>query len=593
MIFETVNNNIKAKGGVSHTSTLDDAHIKKAIKHYVDVTGTPEKEVVDKLQKEMDSFEDVRAKSPILYDSIAGNIIEQTLYKMFREDEIDVKDAPKFNPVTFSLLVRKIKAENKSFFPLRNFFNKKPLISPRLVLVPSSDPADEKFNSIDTAAATPNGEFIFNTECMQRDMNFAHIQGVKPKSKKYHCNGGPIPDCWAPVEFTIMHEFYHYTHGDFHYGKVMGGDPTIHNWVGDFRSNYDLMKAGHHPYAEGLFNDNVNYDKQMSYAEMYKIVEAEFKKLNPGQQNKVKNFMNANGDDHSHHDSQDGPKDGSETPSEGDLEGHGKKVSKNAGAGEDGAEPDKPGPSSDKQASSGGRSDGGKNGNRTAVDYSNIRPKFNWKSLIDKLLHSSDNIETTYQKMHKRNITSMDLAMTTGAAAVRPGEKIVPANLVKLCLVVDSSGSMAEHIAKVFANIKVSLKTSGVAKSFIYCEFSDSFTFYKCTVTGNGASAQKMHKCTDDKGYGEVLQLNNLLAHESGGTNFTKTLTTQLKELIKMKYNVVVFSDSDLVRGENFKEMVDLYSSAHHQVGMVLDSKETFTQMISQMKNCPSTFSHF
>jgi hypothetical protein len=321
-----VNNNKRAEvGTVSHKSSWDDAHIKKLLTYVSKSSGKSEQEIKDAVQKEIDELKGLEQKSPILYSTMAANAVEVGLSKYFDEHVTNPEGAAKFSPVVFSALMRRVKAENPSFFPLRNFFNRKPIASPRIILTPATRKEDLKYNDVDTAAATPNGEFIFNVPFMQKAMNFAYAKGMKPKSAKYKSNGGEFPDEWAPIEFLIMHEFYHYTHGDFHFSKVMGGNHTIHNWVGDFRSNYDLMKAGYAPIPGGLYNDLVNYDRQTSYREMYEIVSAEFNKLNKNEQKKVEDFLGKMGDDHGEHHGQEEPRSGN-TPSEEEMENHGKKV---------------------------------------------------------------------------------------------------------------------------------------------------------------------------------------------------------------------------------------------------------------------------
>jgi hypothetical protein len=593
------NNNVKAAvGTVSKRSKLSDPHIQKAIAYASKVTGNSVQDIEQHLQDKAKEFEDVRAKSPILYDSIAANIFEQELYKYFREKKlVNPKGVAEFDPVVFSALVRRIKAENPSIFPLRNFYNKKPLAAPRMILVPTTNKVDDKWNKVDTAAATPNGEFIFNVDCCQRDMNFAYIQGIKPKSKKYKSNGGEFPDEYAPVEFTILHEFYHYTHGDFHYMKVHGGNPTIHNWAGDFRSNYDLIKAGYEPYAEGLFNDHINYDRQSTYKEMYDIIEKEFKKLNKDQQDKVSKAMGGMGDDHSEHASDQEPSHGQE-PSPEDAEEHSKNVSKKAQQAKDGAEPGKAGDEGKPQP----KADKGGPGSKTSmdpheVDWKSIRPRFDWKSLLAKLIRSSDTTEVTYQKVHRRNITSVHVATATGAGVVRPGEKEVPANLVKLCIVIDSSGSMHENIKKVFANIHKLFadNQSAIAKQFAVVEFSGNHHVYACTLNGKTGSAVQIQNVAGMKsaGNGERIDLSVLLSrHEGGGTNFDEELVSTLKGFIAQKYNVLILTDTDILAGSNKQNFLDLYSAAHQQVYVLFDSAASFQSAVQAMKSASANLSH-
>lgn len=301
--------NVKAAvGTLFQPVTLNDPMIKRIMDYIVKETGKPRKELEDHMQEEIQRANDLAVRSHLLYSTAASMAAEGALFRMFGLPEealkieklaimagehFDVsqymhtpKGAPQFDPVTFSKLIRRVKVENPSIFPLRNPFNKKPIASPRIIIVPSKDKTDWEFNDVDTAAATGRGEFIFNRHFIQQAMNYAYVRGKKPKSAKYASNGGDFPDEYAMVEFLILHEFFHYTHGDFHYQKVLkdgegkGANPKIINWVGDFRSNYDLVKAGHEPIPVGLYNDLVNYDRNATYKEMYERVRRELQRLN-------------------------------------------------------------------------------------------------------------------------------------------------------------------------------------------------------------------------------------------------------------------------------------------------------------------------
>ena len=299
--------NVKsAKGTVLPKSSLTDPHVRAIINHIHKTAKVPVKEIEAEIQKEIDRLTKQAQKSPILFNSMLANAVEGALFRMFQPEELmDAQEklmhqmagtkpiragapstAPEFNNVDFAALVRRVRVENPTLFPLRNFYNKKPIAAPRIILVPSKDAQTNKeFGDVHTAAATPTGEFIFNTHFMQQCINYAHVAGIKPKMKKYKSNGGPFPDEYAMLEFLILHEFYHYSHADFHYQKVLKDDEgkkakgKIINWVGDFRTNFDLVKAGHTPIPVGLYNDEINYDRQYTYAEMYNLVKNELKKL--------------------------------------------------------------------------------------------------------------------------------------------------------------------------------------------------------------------------------------------------------------------------------------------------------------------------
>lgn len=291
-----VNNKKAAVGTVIKQVTLADPHVRKLIAYVHKKTKASVKDIEAHIQEEVDKLGVKATRSPLLFGTMMHTAIESALFHMFKPVEhrkgdekferFDVDTGPKFDPVIFSRLLSRVKIENAHTFPLRNVFKKKPIAAPRVIYIPNKDAATmSKYGDITTAAATPNGEFIFNVPFMQQCMDYSHVRGIVPKGKKFKSNGGTFPDEYAMLEFLILHEFYHYTQGDFHYDKVVKGidggkaDGQIINWVGDFRTNYDLVKAGFEPIPMGLYNELINYDRQETYQEMYHAVERELEKV--------------------------------------------------------------------------------------------------------------------------------------------------------------------------------------------------------------------------------------------------------------------------------------------------------------------------
>ena len=283
------------KGQVKFSqSKFDDAHIKKIIADIAKKAGVPEADILNHVHAQMKKIDELAKVSPILYATIQQNIVENEVFKLVEEAKnkgygLDTKVA--FDLPTFYKLFRYIKVEHDQFFPLRNFVDHKFLHNPVIIIVPSPQKEYKKFNKIDTAAATPTGQFIFNKVFMQNLLDYAHVKGLKPKGKKYKSNGGEIPDEYAYIEFLIIHELMHYTYADFHYQKILKAKNKIINWVGDFRSNYLMVKSGMEQLPIGLFSDDVNYDRQKSYREMYEVVKAEFDKLDAHQKSLVEGMI--------------------------------------------------------------------------------------------------------------------------------------------------------------------------------------------------------------------------------------------------------------------------------------------------------------
>jgi hypothetical protein len=83
-----------------------------------------------------------------------------------------------------------------------------------------------------------------------------------------------------------------------------------------------------------------------------------------------------------------------------------------------------------------------------------------------------------------------------------------------------------------------------------------------------------------------------LAAHKAGGTVFSSDLAGQINKLAARGYNCLVVSDGDMLHGENFTNFKKLYEAHRRHVWLLLDSNETFTQFVTQMKEISNNASH-
>ena len=275
------------KGQVGfRSSTLNDPHIRAIINAVSKKSGVPASDIEDKLKEKINKIEEIKKYSPILYDITAKDAASQAAFELI--EHVQNPNFEKFNPLIFRNLIKMIQFEHKQFFPVRQPGETKYVYNINPILVPQTNKDLVKFNSVKTAAATDKGEFIFNTEFMQKLMDWATMENLKPKGKKYKSNGGTIPDCYAYIEFLIIHELLHYSYGDFNYGKQMPQfSHQVHNMASDFRSNYMLVKSGYNQLPIGLFSDDINADRQDRYRDMAQLVHDELKKLPKDLQNMV------------------------------------------------------------------------------------------------------------------------------------------------------------------------------------------------------------------------------------------------------------------------------------------------------------------
>lgn len=583
----------KELGEINFSKTkIDDEHIKKAIAHIAESAGVSEEAVLDEIHKNIAEFQPIAAKAPILYATINNNIVEDEVFTLMQKAEKNVKGAPQFSFPIFMDVVHRVEAEHaRSLFPMRNYVDMK-RVTPNILVTPGANEAvNKRYANVKTAAATKTGDFIFYKPFMQTLLDFAHLKGVKPKGKKYKSNGGKIPDEYTYLEFLILHEFMHYRHADFHNMDVYKLDPKIVNWVGDFRSNYMLVKSGHDQLPMGLFNDHINLDRQRTFREMYDIVKAEFDKLNENQQKQVSDKLDEMTDQHN----QEETEPGQQKPSEADAEKANQSVKSDVeGKTDKDAEPEpqeKLG-NGKGNAKKGSRSDSSSNPDTSAFDYSKVKPTYSWENLLRKMVssQSTDSYET-YQKPNRRSITSVEIGRQIGAAAVKPGEVLKESDL-KINFVIDSSGSMSDVIPQVYSNIVSLLKTSrDISPTFWLMKFSNTHVKYLCNMKSQSYAEIKTIGDSEKAKKGDLRHL--FTEHFGAGTNFNQSLVDDVETLTKKKFNTCLFLDSDILYGENFTNFAAMYNANRTQIFAIFDSRETFVQVCSQLKQVPKTFSYF
>lgn len=599
-------NKTAAAGTVGfNNSQLSDPYIQKAIQYISQHSGKSTKDIADIITAQVNKMGDTAKLVPSLYQTMMKNAIESEVFNlMWRgvpedtevakirrmmgmgDDRKPVGNDPvdvKFSDRMFMQLVRYIKADHDEFFPLRGFVDRRVQMNEDWVITPSQNPAYSKYNSIDTAAATPSGVFLFNRHFCQKLLDYASLKGLKGNGNKYKSNGGPIPDQYAYIEFLIIHELMHFSNDDFYYQHIIpDANPTIINWVGDFRSNYILVKNGYAQLPIGLYNDAINYDRQSEYIQMYRIVEAEMKKLNKDDQEKVKGEMDGQSDDH-----EPGQGEGkanqkaageAKGKSAGDIDKNAERVEKDVSDSKDAAEPAEPGQQGDPgKGESGSEGGAGQKDANQEIDYNKVAPSFSWQQIAKKFVGSaSPKTLETYAKPHKRGATSADLIRQTGAGAIKPAEKLSEHVDISLMFVVDSSGSMSDAIARAYSNIAALLKQPQFKNSdCIIARFSSDYDLHKGNFAKNKAA--KVGSLADKPTKYETTMQAVFNSHMGYSTNFKGQLVAEIQYALKNKYNVLIFSDSDIFSSaENLKNLKALAAMAPRNVFILFDKRETY-----------------
>jgi len=640
----------KAKRGTVkfRASSLNDPHIQDVIKIVAKAANVAPAVVVDLINEKVANLNGKEKLAPLLFSTMKNNFIESTLFDLFCNVDVDV-GGPKFSKVIFERLLNKLKSEMPEFFPLVSYLERKPLKNEDFVFTrvhPGHgndliDPKkaeqlqkekeerlerkknkqstkEDRWASIDTAAATPSGTFIFNILFMQKLMDYAHIIKLQPQGLKYTNNGGKFPPEYAYIEFLILHEYMHFTHSDFYYQKIIkdpdnGGkaNPKIINYVGDFRSNYLLAKSGFSPLPMGLFCDEINYDRQDSYELMYKIVKEELQKLKESKDDESKDGEGGDpGDGENGSDIEDwldrqtddhdpGNEEGEETnvniddtnpPEKGQqsidihtkpgqninqvVDEVSKKIAEQVKEERKDDVKDQP-PAKSKSTGQPGSGAG----KITAVTPQ--PPRISWKEIIRQLvLNAAQETEETYQRMNTRSAGRTALQVKqTGSGSVSPGE-IGVETTAKLLFILDSSGSMSPIIGSINKSVlELASKTAFRKTQFAIMRFSDGYSLFKAQVEGDIAAPVNSVKDSPSTWTHKLSQVINMT--QNGGTAFTTAELGIAQEAITDKYNIIVASDSDILHGDNFRNIVTLLRN--RGAFLILDSKETYEAFLRQL----------
>lgn len=576
-------------------STWNDPHIKTILNAVATAEGVSPSEIVATVEKKIAEFAPAAQKAPLLYKTIKDNLVESELFNHLANATNTVQTgAPEFRERTFFKLVRTIAAEHDEFWPLRSYIDGRRL-QPKFEFV--TLPMSSK-QGVTTAAATPNGTFIFNTVFMQKLLDYAALKQIKPKGKKYQSNGGDIPDGYAYVEFLILHEFMHYTNDDFHYQKVIpNADPKIINWVGDFRSNYLLVKSGYEQLPIGLYNDDINYDRQGQYIQMYELVKKEFEALqDPTMQQKIEQMMNELGDDHEPGQTQGAASNEGEGMTPDDIDSAGKSSENKIKEGEDltaqeAAEKEN-GKDKNGKGEGEGAGRGGSNG-ATELDYSNIRPTFNWQSLVKRFFAKAiPKSEESYSKPARRSVSSMEIARQVGAAAIKPAEKPLDFVDAKIGFVMDSSGSMSGVIGKVMSNAVQLLKSPKFKYSqSMVIKFSSTYEIFKVNFAQNKAA-----KIPDVKApvrnYPDTAE-SVFSVHYGAGTDFSAKLAEQITIAAKAGWNMIFFLDSDILNQSNLTHFLSVIKAVPTNVFVIFDRRDTYIAFRKKAGMSTPNITHF
>lgn len=637
LFFQKLEEAKKELGSYYNEPKMSDPHIKQIIKHLSEMSNIPEDVLAEEIEKQVKQM-DEGVKSEILDGTAKKNHIETALFRFLDKIDKTHKDSPKFSIKMFKKLWDIIIVEEPELFPMISIESRKARY-PKMFLVPSVN--NPEYNSVTTAAATKNAEFIFNEKFMQQLIDFAYMKDIQPKGIKYSNNGGDIDKNYAYLEFLILHEFMHYTRADWHYEKKYGAKAKIINYVGDYRTNHELVRLGLEQLPIGLFSEHVNLEKQKTYKEMLDLVTAEMEKYGSNQDSHDDHSQSGESEDGEgsegeQGDNQDGEKKDSKGEKPGKGSGKGEKSDDKSDEKKDG---EKGEGSSDAKGSkeisqedldeldremkrtseklskrqevathdeakkrikerdeAAAKGDGNANVSVSEVPLT----KITWIKLLKKLADKTFNslYDDSYQKPDKRSITSAVTASQGIPGVVKPGEVITDETRKKLVLVIDSSGSMMEAISLIHSQLNsyINSKANSIAHDDFYIvKFSDSYKCYKCSFKNKVYKEVPLEEIysnketTLSKSNDSILTLFKKTFGSS--TNLSSTLVAALIDSTKKGNSVILFSDTDILYGQNKQHLSALLvQSNKSSVGLVFDSLNSFKEYFKDFGNKYSSF---
>jgi len=646
MLLDSLNEELKVTSNKSDfefsIADLDTPFVKNTIQTISDQTGKTTNEIKRLIQKSIDETSAKMTGSEKTTVVAKQNLVEGVLFDIIKNSDIEVLGSA-FDPAMFTKLFNYILVRNKSFLKIKDPITKRRL---KLSIIYTPQPSFIKqpdyVTRIKTAAASPEGDLIFNTDFVEQLSKYALLKGVVPKGSIYESNGGSIPDHYAYLEFLIMHEIYHIVHADHFYGvKKKGMSHLAQNYLGDYITNYNLVKAGYEQIPIGLFSKDFNYDVYNTMDAMQDAMIEEMKLMSPDDKERNKEQM----DDHMDKDHNDT----NEEQEPGDDQGGGE-PGDDQGGGEPGKGGGEPG---DDQGSGGGSdedsvsdeieqamkeadkemaqsSDETEDIDQAVEDMQNekeqdskelrdkqaqeledkrakqetalkeldgkVKTPINWKVLIKKMFpKETDFKEESLARIHKRTRASMAVAKKGDPISIKAGEINSSRPSQSLMFILDNSGSMNSVIDGISNELLKLINKSlnlGVESMFVMM-FDSTYKIYRVNldIKGKKHTFQKLTNADDlmDAKADKIAvnptkkPIKELFQETWGaGTELPPKLNKMIDNLMKQSFNQVLFTDHDILGGNNvtvLKKLMQKGNKRPYSFNVILNSESTYNSV--------------
>lgn len=222
-----------------------------------------------------------------------------------------------------------------------------------------------------------------------------------------------------------------------------------------------------------------------------------------------------------------------------------------------------------------------------------VIPKFSWQELIQQFVMTQSSIDTTYQKMSRRGISGIAAAAQTGAGAIVPGEKVDEEGF-KLLFVFDTSASMSGIVEQSLSEAKNLIKKNfnNVQGNVAVLFFSDTASYHVADLTGDRSWPVKDFKDINNPPANSAIKpLDTVFSmKKTGATNFNKVMINEISRVIVQGYNVIIFSDEDIIDKNNWPNFLELYNKHRLNIFLIVDDLSTFNVIVNKLGDNPSTF---
>jgi hypothetical protein len=162
--------------------------------------------------------------------------------------------------------------------------------------------------------------------------------------------------------------------------------------------------------------------------------------------------------------------------------------------------------------------------------------------------------------------------------------------------VFDTSGSMSGTVQQALREAESLLKQLGKSSAAFgvtyfagnHVSFAvDIGQNYYAPISNVADLTKTIPKDKKKKPWKTVLTLD-----ATGGTVFGKSLSGELANAAGSGYNIMIFTDTDILVGDNWENFKNLFIKHKRNVFFIADSEGTWREVCKKLGQFPATFSH-